>query len=107
VGLGHSPAPGNSLLGGSRALNGRAREGVLHADLQACQAYVAPAPALAALPMPVLVLAGQRDQMTPQRSGRAVAAAIPNARFALLDAGHAMMMEAPRDTLRELHAFLR
>ena len=105
--LSQSPIPGLSLLGASRALNGRARDGVLHADLRACNAYAAEAQALRALRAPTLVIAGRRDQMTPYRAGKALAGAIPGARFELLDAGHSMMSEAPRETLRLLDAFLR
>jgi pimeloyl-ACP methyl ester carboxylesterase len=104
--LAQSPIPGTSLVGASRALNGRARPGVLHADLDACNRYAAPIEALRALAVPTLVLAGRRDQMTPFKAGKAVAEAIPGARFELLDAGHSMMSEAPRETLRALAAFL-
>lgn len=107
VALAGSAVPGASLLGASRALNARSREGVLHADLAACHAYAASAQALGALAMPVLVLAGRRDQMTPAKAGRAVADAIPGARFTQLDAGHAMMSEAPREVLAALRSFLR
>ena len=37
--LAASPVPGVALVGASRQLNGRARPGVQHADLQACNAY--------------------------------------------------------------------
>ena len=104
--LGTSPIPGTALLGASRALNGRARNGVLHADLAACHAYAATPGSLAALPMPTLVLAGTQDQMTPWRAGEAVAKQIPGARFEKLAAGHSMMSEAPRATLEALRRFL-
>lgn len=105
--LSQSPIPGTSLLGASRALNGRARDGVLHADLQACHAYVPDMEAIRALRVPTLVVAGRRDQMTPLRAGKALAAEIPGARFEVVDAGHSMMSEAPRETLRLLEEFLR
>lgn len=104
--LATSPVPGISLMGAARALNDRAHPGVLPADLEACRAY-APAPeSIRALGMPTLVLGGKRDQMTPWKAGKALAAEIPGARFELLDAGHSMMNEAPRDTLRHLKEFL-
>jgi pimeloyl-ACP methyl ester carboxylesterase len=34
-----SPIPGMALMGAARQLNGRAHAGVLHADLEACNAY--------------------------------------------------------------------
>jgi pimeloyl-ACP methyl ester carboxylesterase len=105
--LAASAVPGMSLVGASRQLNGRARPGVLHADLGACHAWQAPGPqALARLDMPILVVAGQRDQMTPFKAGKSAAAALPNARFVAVDAGHSMMTEAPRALLRALRDFL-
>jgi pimeloyl-ACP methyl ester carboxylesterase len=104
--LASSAVPGVSLLGASRRLNGRARRGVLAADLAACQAYQPANDALAALAMPVLVTAAKRDQMTPWKAGRSVADRIPGARFGSIDAGHSMMTEAPRETLAALREFL-
>ena len=100
--LATSPVPGTYLLGSSRRLNGRAREGVLHADLAACDAYRVE---LAPLAIPTLVVAGKRDQMTAFKAGRGVADAL-NARFVALDAGHSMMSEAPRELLAALRDFL-
>ncbi|MND07074.1 hypothetical protein D3C83_288450 [compost metagenome] len=51
-------------------------------------------------------MVGKRDQMTPQKAGRALAAEIPGARLAVLDAGHSMMSEAPRELLGALKGFL-
>lgn len=104
--LATSPVPGTYLLGASRRLNGRARAGVLHADLAACDAYRLPAQALREVRTPTLVVAGRRDQMTPFRAGKAVGEAIPGARLVALDAGHSMMSEAPRELLSALRAFL-
>jgi pimeloyl-ACP methyl ester carboxylesterase len=87
-------------------LNGRARPGVLHADLAACHAYQPSLAAIRALSIPTLVIAGKRDQMTPMKAGKALAAEIPQARLELLDAGHSMMTEAPRETLDALWRFL-
>ena len=104
--LATSPVPGTTLPGASRALNGRAHAGVLASDLAACHEWKPPLDAIRALKVPTLVVVGKRDQMTPQKAGRALAAEIPGARLAVLDAGHSMMSEAPRDLLRELKAFL-
>ena len=93
-------------MGASRQLNGRARDGVLHADLAACHAYQPAIEKIRALSVPTLVLGGRRDQMTPIKAGRALAAEIPGARFEELDSGHSMMSEAPRETLAALRRFL-
>jgi pimeloyl-ACP methyl ester carboxylesterase len=97
-----SPVPGTYLLGSSRRLNGRARSGVLHADLNACNTYRA---TLERLPMPALVVAGRRDQMTAFKAGKAVAESL-GAKLVALDAGHSMMSEAPRELLAALRAFI-
>jgi pimeloyl-ACP methyl ester carboxylesterase len=104
--LAASPVPGTYLLGASRHLNERSRPGVLHADLAACDAYRVTPEALQELKVPTLVVAGRRDQMTPFKTGRALADAIPGARFAALDAGHSMMSEAPRELLFTLRDFV-
>lgn len=104
--LATSPVPGAALMGASRALNGRALPGVLHADLNACNTYAPPVESIRSLKMPVLVVGGRRDQMTPIKSGRAMAAQIPGSRFVELDAGHSMMAEAPRPLLTALAGFL-
>jgi pimeloyl-ACP methyl ester carboxylesterase len=50
--------------------------------------------ALAQADVPTTVLVGSRDRLTPPRLGRAVAAALPNARFEVLpDAGHMLPLE--------------
>jgi pimeloyl-ACP methyl ester carboxylesterase len=105
--LAQSPVPGISLTGASRQLNGRARPGVLHADLEACHAYQPALERIRALKVPTLVLAGRRDQMTPPRAAQALAAQIPGAALVTLDAGHSMMSEAPRETLAALRGFLK
>lgn len=104
--LAQSPIPGLSLHGASRSLNARAAPGVLHADLAACHAYQPSLERIRALALPTLVLAGRRDQMTPARAGEALAAEIPGAQVAMLDAGHSMMTEAPAEVAARLRRFL-
>ena len=101
-----SPAPGMSLLGASRSLNGRSKPGALHAALNACNIYRPSMDAVRALRVPTLVVGGARDQMTQLKAGQALAAEIPGAKFVGLDAGHSMMSEAPRELLNALRGFL-
>ena len=105
--LAQSPVPGSSLHGASRALNDRAHPGVLHTDLAACHAWQPPLEAIRALKVPTLVIGARRDQMTPLKAGRALAAEIPGAKLVTVDAGHSMMSEAPRAILEHLKEFLR
>jgi pimeloyl-ACP methyl ester carboxylesterase len=104
--LSASAVPGASLLGASRRLNARSKPGALHAALNACNVYRASADRLRELRMPALVVAGRRDQMTQFKAGKALAEAIPGARFIALDAGHSMMGEAPRELQAALRNFL-
>ena len=104
--LATSAVPGMALLGGSRQLVDRARPGLQHLGLAACHRWQPPMDAIRRLAVPTLVIAGKRDQMTPPKAGRAVAEAIPGARLVMVDAGHAMMAEAPRETLAALRGFL-
>lgn len=97
--LAASAIPGASLAGASRQLVARSRPGAQHADLAACQAY-APAPDdIRALEAPTLVIAGRRDQMTPLKAGQALANLIPGAKLVVVDTGHDMTKEAPREVL--------
>jgi pimeloyl-ACP methyl ester carboxylesterase len=63
-------------------------------------------PSLAGLP--VLVLTGDADSLTPPDQARAMAQAIPGARFALIPgAGHLTPVERPELVLTELREFLQ
>lgn len=62
---------------------------------------------LAAVTMPVLVIAGALDPATPPAMGEAIADAIPSARLAILDAAHMSNVELPEEFTKLLLAFLR
>ena len=63
-------------------------------------------PALAGIP--VLILCGDTDRMTPASQSRFIAAALPEAEFVLVErAGHLPMMEAPEETNDALRRLLR
>jgi pimeloyl-ACP methyl ester carboxylesterase len=102
VALAASAIPGLSLAGASRQLVARALPGVQHADLAACHAYAPPVESIRAVAAPTLVLAGRRDQMTHFKAGASLANEVPGAKLVLLDAGHAMPAEAPREVVAAL-----
>ncbi len=103
--LGGSSSPGLWMLGGGERLLERARPGVIFADLSACNDYRGALAAAAKVAVPSIVIQGSRDLMTPARGGKAIAAAIPGCRFAMIEgAGHMLMSERPDDVLAALRA---
>jgi pimeloyl-ACP methyl ester carboxylesterase len=85
-----SPAPGFSIMGGSRRL--MQRMGQAAADAVRC---------------PVLFVFGDKDMMTPPRSTKLLVSAIAHGRIVTVDAGHSMMAEQPDAVLDALYAFAR
>lgn len=81
---------------------------VLPTDFAACNAYAPSDAVLESIECPTLVVAGSADQMTPPKTGKAVASAISGARLVVLNgAGHQIMSEAPDALLKALAAHLQ
>jgi pimeloyl-ACP methyl ester carboxylesterase len=100
AGLGGSLAPGLWILRSAERLLERARPGVLFRDLAACNAYRDGLASAAKVSAPAVVVLGERDLMTPVKAGRALAAALPNARVVMLHgAGHMLISERPDEVL--------
>ena len=98
--LGGSLAPGRWMHGGAQRTLQRSAPGVLYSDLAACNAYADALTSAAKVSVPTTVILGERDMMTPAKAGRALAAAIPNARTVVLSgAGHMLMTERPDELL--------
>jgi len=103
-----NPGPGFWVRGGSLRLMQRQRRGALHADFAACNAYAAGLERAGRIKCPALFLLGARDAMTPARSGRELAKALPHATVKTLeDSGHNLMGEKPDEILDALVEFLR
>jgi pimeloyl-ACP methyl ester carboxylesterase len=103
-----NPGPGFWVIGENLRLMQRQKPGVLHADFAACNDYAAGAERAAQVRCPALVVLGRLDAMTPARSGRDLAKAIPHARLLQLEAcGHNLMAEKPDEILDALVDFLR
>ncbi len=101
--LGGSQVPGMWMLGGAERLLERAPPGAIFTDLSACNAYTDALSSAAKITVPSIVIQGSRDLMTPAKGGKAVAAAIPHGRLALIEgAGHMLMTERPDDVLAAL-----
>jgi pimeloyl-ACP methyl ester carboxylesterase len=103
AGLGGSRVPGLWMVGAGERTLEKAQPGVLHNDLAACNAYRGGLAAAAKVAAPVLLICGERDQMTPLKSGRALAASIPGATLVALEgAGHMLMAERPSEVLEAI-----
>ena len=111
--------PGTWLYGGSRALMRRVlasntKENVFHMGFLACDRYEGAFDALDRLlalaksDQPALLfIVGQADQMTTPKAAQALIDKAPDAKVARVAGGHAMMTEAPEETLSALKDFLR
>lgn len=103
AGLGGSQAPGIWMVGAGERILEKATPGTLHTDLAACDAYRTGAAAAAAVKAPSLMLCGARDQMTPLKNGRALAALLTGTKLVVLKgAGHMLMAERPHEVQQAL-----
>jgi pimeloyl-ACP methyl ester carboxylesterase len=101
--LGGSLAPGLWMHAGAQRVLEKCRPGVLFNDLSACNAYQGALAAAAQISVPVTLILGERDMMTPAKAGKALAAALLNSRTVVLPgAGHMMMVERPDELLAAL-----
>jgi pimeloyl-ACP methyl ester carboxylesterase len=98
--LGGCLAPGVWMLGGGEKVLERSAPGVLYTDLALCNDYKDALASAARVRVPVTVVAGERDLMTPAKSGRDLAATISGARMVTIPgAGHMLMSERSDDVL--------
>src|SRR5436305_11051063 len=103
--LGGSLTPGLWMHSVAQRVLEQNRPGVLFSDLSTCNAYQNALSAAAQVSVPVTVILGERDMMTPLKSGKALAEALPNARTVVLrGAGHMMMVERPDELLAALRS---
>lgn len=106
-----SLGPGTWLYGGSRALMRRVlasnpKVNVFYTGFKACDDYAGGEAAMPAVHCPTLFLVGKHDQMTPPKSAKALAQHARLAQIVEVEAGHALMTEAPDEVLFALRNFL-
>ncbi len=104
---GGNRVPGIWMTGTGMRVLERTDDGVLHADLKACNDYQDGDEAAAAVRCPVQFVLGSRDMMTPLKKAKAFAAkfADPDV-VTITGAGHNLMIEHPDATLDALKSFL-
>ncbi len=106
AGLGGSAAPGVWMVGAGERVLQRARAGVLHTDLAACNAFDGSA-AAARVRAPTWLVTGERDQMTPLKNARQLSLAITGSQLTVLQgAGHMLLAERPDALLDAIRAHL-
>jgi pimeloyl-ACP methyl ester carboxylesterase len=105
--IGGMRAPGLWMTGGGLQLLERAKNGVLHADFNACNDYQDGLTSAAKVSCPALIVSGAEDLMTPARAAQPLTETLSDSRMTVIpDCGHMMMVEQPDRTLDALKAFL-
>jgi pimeloyl-ACP methyl ester carboxylesterase len=105
--LSGGPLPGVWLPGVNKALMNRAAPGVLFRDLLNCRNYLGGLDDAKRVGCRSLLIAGDRDLMTPSKAARALVGALPSVREVRISgAGHAMMSEAPVAVRSAIQSFL-
>lgn len=83
------------------------RQSVLYGDLLACERFDC-TERLADIRLPVLILCGAEDRLTPLRASQLMARAIPGAILEIIpQSGHMLIMEQPEQVANFLIAFLK
>jgi len=105
--VGGHPSPGLWMAGGAVRLIDRAADGVLAADLAACNAYDKARERAASVRCSALFLLGAADRMTPPPKAKPLIDAIAGAHVITLPAaGHMMMTEQPDAVTDALRGFV-
>lgn len=105
--IGSSAVPGLWLAGSARAVFDQNRPGVLASDLRACAAWTNGAEAAKRVACSAVVIAGERDIMTPPKRSQELAGLIEGAKLVTLQRiGHMIMAEAPYDCTRALRSVI-
>lgn len=108
AGFGESRTAGVWMTGIGERILERAQPGVLYTDLAACNAYAEGLAAAVRVAAPTLLFCGEKDQMTPLKRGRVLAAALPCATLVVAEgAGHMLLAERPVELLTAMTRHLQ
>jgi pimeloyl-ACP methyl ester carboxylesterase len=83
---------------------------VFYTGFNACNTYAGGEAAIQKVTCPILFLLGKDDQMTPPKAASALADQArnsPSVKTMLLNAGHALMAEAPEEVLAAIKQFVK
>ncbi|MEP3891419.1 MAG: alpha/beta hydrolase [Hellea sp.] len=101
--MGKSAVPGMQPIAISRAIMSL---NPLAADLQACADYTAGMNVVKTLKVPMFCILGSKDKMTPLKAGLALADASQYSYKVIMDGGHMLPLESPKQTLQTLKEFI-
>lgn len=90
-----------------RVLAGNPEHNVFTAGFTACNSYATGLQDMARVTCPVTFVLGNADQMTPPKAAAPLVKAARAAQVVTLEAGHALMSEAPDGVLRAIQAAVR
>jgi pimeloyl-ACP methyl ester carboxylesterase len=104
------PGPGMWVHGSNRALMRNMQDAqqelnLFEHDFRVCDAYSGGAAAMARVRCPTTLIVGERDQMTPPKATKELAAAL-KAKVVNVPSGHHLMAEAPDAVLAGLRSAL-
>jgi pimeloyl-ACP methyl ester carboxylesterase len=104
------PGPGTWVHGANRALMRNMQAGqkdlnLFEHDFRLCDAYAGGAAAMVKVQCPATLIVGERDQMTPPKATRELAAAL-KAKVVTVPTGHHLMAEGPDAVLAGLRGAL-
>ena len=106
--LGGNPVAGIHILNSNMRLLERGLENVLYADLRACHEYANGIAAARGITLPVTLVLGEEDRMTPPAQAAELINALAQAQVVTLpDCGHMMMSEQPETVHRTLARIFR
>lgn len=95
--------PGLWAMGAAERLLLDAKPGALATDLKACDSYKDALDAAAKITMPVSLISGDEDKMTPVKNAKPLIGALGDVTPAVLGkTGHMMMIERPREVAKLL-----
>ena len=101
--LGGNPVAGINILNSNMRLLERSLEGVLYADLKACHEYTNGIAAANNITIPVTLILGAEDRMTPAAQATDLIHSLAQVQIEILpDCGHMMLSEQPEAVHRLL-----
>ena len=99
--------PGYWLTGANHNLLELSNQGVLFSDLSACNNYTRALEAARNIKVPVKLILGNEDKMTPKEKGIFLSESIGNSSVDIIPVcGHMIMIEKPEEVYKSLKTFL-